>query len=650
MHRLFSLCLIVFALIAGAQSNTTHVVKRGETFASVAEKYGITEQELLDFNPNKKNCYVGLKLIIPAPGQESPKAKKATPQLLTGRYYIQNDFDHLSQELFDEADSGNVVAIKELADCYRWGSDVVPSLQIKKDIKKAITLYLQADSAGYPYAAWELGCMYAAGSAVPQDLKKAALWYNRAFDCFQDFAERKDPRAMFYLADYYLSPSLPGNADRADPKMASYWYREAVKTGDPSGAAVLADYYRLGWGFDKDEQEAMKWDARFCIEAEKKGWRTEDHSSYTRLKEAGKSNEEDWKALAKDTYKDNPYPLQVVESAVIEQVAATPQANSQKDSTPNPTNNHPSISQTQQIETGVASNVPRVVSGDGFLTNYCVNCSQCGGTGQMNCENCNGLGYFRCNYITPVYNFRGAFMMPTMMHPNNCPYCHNTGRVPCLRCGSTPGKQACRLCSGLKQIVKYTVKDIPIKASRPEKGCLPANTKLQYVSVAEGFRGARDIKTIDIDAQGNVRVYPGATNATPYRMVDNGDTWLMVNQEKYMGIGQRYLAKNHSIFIECGKLYVLWPPEDVQKQYVINNNSTFLLQAATSAYYGGSSSTKENSIAQSLKQEVAEIEARQNARSRQERSDAHLNVALAQTNREVYCPKCRSWGLKHTHY
>lgn len=46
------------------QSTQIHVVKRGETFASIAAKYGISESQLLSDNPNAKSCFGGMKLTI----------------------------------------------------------------------------------------------------------------------------------------------------------------------------------------------------------------------------------------------------------------------------------------------------------------------------------------------------------------------------------------------------------------------------------------------------------------------------------------------------------------------------------------------------------------------------------------------------------
>ena len=63
---------ILFMLMLGvsmpclAQSTQEHVVKVGEDFESIAEKYGITVQQLKDMNPKHRGVfYVGMKLNVP---------------------------------------------------------------------------------------------------------------------------------------------------------------------------------------------------------------------------------------------------------------------------------------------------------------------------------------------------------------------------------------------------------------------------------------------------------------------------------------------------------------------------------------------------------------------------------------------------------
>ncbi|MBQ6062666.1 MAG: SEL1-like repeat protein [Prevotella sp.] len=56
--------IMLWTMFVMAQSQKIHVVQRGETFASIASKYGMTESELRNANPNVKNCYSGTKLNV----------------------------------------------------------------------------------------------------------------------------------------------------------------------------------------------------------------------------------------------------------------------------------------------------------------------------------------------------------------------------------------------------------------------------------------------------------------------------------------------------------------------------------------------------------------------------------------------------------
>lgn len=55
-----------------------HTVARGETFASIAKMYGLSEDQLKAANPNTSLCFAGMKLVIPDPSADaSAKESKA---------------------------------------------------------------------------------------------------------------------------------------------------------------------------------------------------------------------------------------------------------------------------------------------------------------------------------------------------------------------------------------------------------------------------------------------------------------------------------------------------------------------------------------------------------------------------------------------
>lgn len=61
--------LLCLSLSVAAQTTAqvaTHIVERGETLNSIAQKYGVTEQQILDINPDAAQfIYVGMELNIP---------------------------------------------------------------------------------------------------------------------------------------------------------------------------------------------------------------------------------------------------------------------------------------------------------------------------------------------------------------------------------------------------------------------------------------------------------------------------------------------------------------------------------------------------------------------------------------------------------
>ncbi|MCD8394494.1 MAG: LysM peptidoglycan-binding domain-containing protein [Bacteroidales bacterium] len=67
-RRLMALgCFALLGIaMAVAQTTTTHIVDRGETLASIAQRYGTTEARIIELNPDAAQyVYVGMELTIP---------------------------------------------------------------------------------------------------------------------------------------------------------------------------------------------------------------------------------------------------------------------------------------------------------------------------------------------------------------------------------------------------------------------------------------------------------------------------------------------------------------------------------------------------------------------------------------------------------
>ena len=62
---LVAICL-AFSIAASAQTTVTHTVERGETVESIAKKYNVTPQDIINANPDAAEfVFAGMKLEIP---------------------------------------------------------------------------------------------------------------------------------------------------------------------------------------------------------------------------------------------------------------------------------------------------------------------------------------------------------------------------------------------------------------------------------------------------------------------------------------------------------------------------------------------------------------------------------------------------------
>ena len=55
-----------------------HTVERGETLASIAQKYGLSEAQLKAANPNMTMCFAGVRLVIPDPNAPAAASEEAS--------------------------------------------------------------------------------------------------------------------------------------------------------------------------------------------------------------------------------------------------------------------------------------------------------------------------------------------------------------------------------------------------------------------------------------------------------------------------------------------------------------------------------------------------------------------------------------------
>lgn len=87
----------MLCMTVNAQSETKHIVKRGETLESIAGKYGTTTDELVRLNPDAAQfVYVGMELKIPAISSNAATIKNDPVELVVPKnnkpaYQVQED-------------------------------------------------------------------------------------------------------------------------------------------------------------------------------------------------------------------------------------------------------------------------------------------------------------------------------------------------------------------------------------------------------------------------------------------------------------------------------------------------------------------------------------------------------------------------------
>lgn len=149
-----------------------------------------------------------------------------------------------NEALLKRAESGDVEAALEVANCYYRGIDV------EEDNDKAFAWFnriLEMDPQNAT-ALTNMGSCYRGGFGVEQDHCKAVEYYERAVEC-----NAKD--ALWYLAEYlYNGVGIEQNFTRA-----MELYVRAAELGDADAQVKLGNIYRDGEIVEVNHEEANKW-------------------------------------------------------------------------------------------------------------------------------------------------------------------------------------------------------------------------------------------------------------------------------------------------------------------------------------------------------------------------------------------------------
>ncbi len=140
------------------------------------------------------------------------------------------------------AEKGLVPQQIELATAYFVG-DGVP-----QDVKLAAHWYEKAAQSGDPEAENEIGFLYQTGMGVPIDAERAFHWYQ--LSAAGGFVKAKVNLGVMYVW---------GVGVKKNEQLAARLFREAFEKGDGIAASYLGDMSFFGIGMKKDEAAAEKW-------------------------------------------------------------------------------------------------------------------------------------------------------------------------------------------------------------------------------------------------------------------------------------------------------------------------------------------------------------------------------------------------------
>ena len=199
--RIISFIVALLCAMSLQAQKCEHIVQRGENFSSIAQKYGITVEELKASNPASSSCYVGRKLLIPNPGQvierkpakvepydygltssldDSVLTKSSTTTYQVGEaLWKNNKYSEAIVYLNSAAEKGDVRAYYPLGDCYSQSS-----LDFHNDGTAAV-MYLKAikemrpkNDVGYIMPCLRVSKYYLTGTGLKKDVKQARYYYN----------------------------------------------------------------------------------------------------------------------------------------------------------------------------------------------------------------------------------------------------------------------------------------------------------------------------------------------------------------------------------------------------------------------------------------------------------------------------------------
>jgi LysM repeat protein len=112
MKRLLTGFLMLLVVLFAQAQQVVHMVQRGETLESIAEKYHVSKDAITKNNPDAvESFYVGMKLFIPTPDNNQNVGSQTKTEVKTVRDDINNE-DNSSNNTYYSNNVGNQTAYK----------------------------------------------------------------------------------------------------------------------------------------------------------------------------------------------------------------------------------------------------------------------------------------------------------------------------------------------------------------------------------------------------------------------------------------------------------------------------------------------------------------------------------------------------------
>lgn len=118
----------------------------------------------------------------------------------------------------------------------------------KKDMKKALSIYMQAANQGHAKSMTDVGWMNENGFGTPRNYHVALEWYQKA-------ADKGESMAMNNLGWMYTN----GTAVEKNYTKAIHYYKKAIALGEPLSMTNLGWMYETGKGVATNYYEAFKY-------------------------------------------------------------------------------------------------------------------------------------------------------------------------------------------------------------------------------------------------------------------------------------------------------------------------------------------------------------------------------------------------------